>query len=233
MKEKILLIEDDINIINIIKYILSSNSYDVECFDNGKTAIEKFCDEYSCVLLDIMLPGASGFEILKEIRKKSYVPVIMLTASGDEDDKVKALDFGADDYITKPFSNKELVARVNANIRRNKLNGAKPAVYMSFLSGRVKIDADSLYVYKEDEKLNLTAREFELLKYMYENKNVIFSRDELLSKVWGYKGFIGDARAVDVTIKRLRDKIEPAPSKPEILMTKRSVGYYLDAQSID
>ena len=178
------------------------------------------------LLLDIMMPKMDGYEVCRKIREKSNVPIIMLTARADEVDKVVGLEMGADDYVTKPFGNRELIARVKANLRRSDIapvtNNEKDGN-----NGDLNIDFDRYEVTKRGEVINLTLREFELLTFLATQTPTIFTRENLLEKVWGYEYF-GDVRAVDVTIRRLREKIEDDPSKPKNIVTKRGVGYYFN-----
>ena len=182
------------------------------------------------VLLDVNLPGMDGMDVCKEIRKTSNVPIIMLTAREDEVDKVLGLEFGADDYITKPYSARELSARVKALLRRADMkaqesNSKEPA--NTITSGDVTINIDRYEVKKNGKVIDITLREFELLKFLAVEPDQIFSREVLLENVWGYE-YLGDVRTVDVTIRRLREKIEDDPSLPKYIMTKRSIGYYFN-----
>ena len=182
------------------------------------------------ILLDIMLPKMDGYEACKKIREKKNTPIIMLTARAEELDKVLGLELGADDYGTKPFGVRVVMARVNANLRktviREEVAEAKPVVEEGNF-GRLDINVERYEVRKEGKALDLTLREFELLKFLSERKGQVFSRETLLEKVWGYE-YYGDVRTVDVTIRRLREKIEDEPGKPTYILTKRGVGYYFD-----
>ena len=182
------------------------------------------------ILLDIMMPKMDGYEACKKIREKKNTPIIMLTARAEELDKVLGLELGADDYVTKPFGVRELMARVKANLRktviREEVAEAKPVVEEGNF-GRLDINVERYEVRKEGKALDLTLREFELLKFLSERKGQVFSRETLLEKVWGYE-YYGDVRTVDVTIRRLREKIEDEPGKPTYILTKRGVGYYFD-----
>jgi len=178
------------------------------------------------VLLDVMLPTMDGFEICRKVREKSNVPIIILTAKGEEVDKVLGLELGADDYITKPFGLRELIARVKANIRRTgmaEIIGADPANVRDF--GNITIDLNRYEARKNGVPLELTLREFELLKYLAEREGKVYSREQLLEDVWGYE-YYGDIRTVDVTVRRLREKLEDDSSDPKYILTKRGVGYY-------
>lgn len=181
------------------------------------------------ILLDIMMPKLDGYEVCKKIREKKNTPIIMLTARAEELDKVLGLELGADDYVTKPFGVRELMARVKANLRksvvREEAPEQAPAGKGNF--GKLDINPDRYEVRKDGRIIDLTVREFELLKYLSAQKGQVFSRETLLEKVWGYEYF-GDVRTVDVTIRRLREKIEDDPGKPVYILTKRGVGYYFD-----
>ncbi len=227
MTRKILVVDDEDSIVKIIKYNLEKEGFDVLTACDGeegyKLASEKKPD---LILLDIMMPKMDGYEVCKKIREKSSVPIIMLTARAEEVDKVVGLELGADDYVTKPFGNRELIARVKAHLRRTEIK--KEEAQTSENSGKygdIVIDFERFEVYKRGEVIYLTVREFELLKFLATQKNQIFSREALLEKVWGYEYF-GDVRAVDVTIRRLREKVEDDPGKPRYIITKRGFGYY-------
>ena len=179
------------------------------------------------IILDIMLPKKSGFDVLKEIRMEYVMPVIMLTAKDEENDKVTGLELGADDYITKPFSNKELIARVKANLRRVKLSKVEEEMKSKIIAvGNLTIDMNTYEVFKDGEIIDLTNREFDLLKYLFQNSDRVFNREHLLKEVWGYE--FGDLRTVDVTVRRLREKIETEDEK--YIITKRGTGYYFKSK---
>jgi len=225
--KKILIIEDEKAISDIIKFNLQKEGYDVETAYDGKDGLDKAlacgCD---LVLLDIMLPVMDGFEVCKRIREKSNVPVLMLTAKEEEVDKVLGLELGADDYITKPFGMRELIARIKANIRRqNQFAGEQTDAAKLFSFGNLEIDMNRYEVRKNGNVLDLTLREFELLKYLAEREDKVYSREQLLEEVWGYE-YYGDIRTVDVTVRRLREKLEDNPGDPQYIMTKRGIGYY-------
>lgn len=229
MENRILVVDDEKPIVDILKINLEKNGYKVICAYDGEMAIEKaFSEEPDLILLDVMLPKADGFSVCKKIREKSSVPIIMLTAREEEVDKVLGLELGADDYMTKPFSLRELMARVKANLRRTQtaINADSQNDIMTF--GDLTIDAEKYEVRKKDTVISLTFREFELLKFLATRQGKIFSREQLLNKVWDYE-FYGDVRTVDVTIRRLREKIEDNPSLPTYIITKRGVGYYFGA----
>ena len=227
---KILVVDDEASIVTMLAYNFKKEGYDVVTAEDGEVALEKFESEKpDLLLLDIMMPKMDGYEVCRKIREKSNVPIIMLTARADEVDKVVGLEMGADDYVTKPFGNRELIARVKANLRRSDIapvtNNEKDGNNQVY--GDLNIDFDRYEVTKRGEVINLTLREFELLTFLATQTPTIFTRENLLEKVWGYEYF-GDVRAVDVTIRRLREKIEDDPSKPKYIVTKRGVGYYFN-----
>jgi two-component system, OmpR family, response regulator VicR len=225
--KRILIIEDEKSISDIIKFNLVKEGFETEMAYDGKSGLEKALSiKPDLVLLDVMLPIMDGFQVCKKIRETSTVPIIMLTAKEEEVDKVLGLELGADDYITKPFGMRELVARIKANIRRTDLLTSlqdAPANIQEF--GNLEIDMNRYEVRKDQVALELTLREFELLKYLAERENRVFSREQLLEEVWGYE-YYGDIRTVDVTVRRLREKLEDDSSEPKYIMTKRGIGYY-------
>jgi len=225
--KKVLIIEDEKSISDIIKFNLSKEGFDVDTAFDGITGLTKALESNpDLVLLDVMLPSMDGFGVCKKIRETSMVPIIMLTAKEEEVDKVLGLELGADDYITKPFGMRELVARIKANIRRTKtpdVEPGEPADVQEF--GNLEIDMSRYEARKNGVALELTLREFELLKYMAERENKVFSREQLLEEVWGYE-YYGDIRTVDVTVRRLREKLEDNSSEPQYILTKRGIGYY-------
>ena len=229
MENLILVVEDEKPIAEIIKVNLIKNGYRViEAYD-GEEAVEKaLTGEPDLILLDVMLPKKDGFTVCKEVRNTSSVPIIMLTARDEEVDKILGLEYGADDYITKPFSMRELMARVKANLRRTRLAEAGDGKNEVLTFGDLAIDLEKYEVRKRGKVIMLTFREFELLKFLATKGGKIFSRESLLNKVWDY-AYAGDVRTVDVTIRRLREKIEDNPSIPSYIMTKRGVGYYFGA----
>lgn len=225
---KILVVDDEASIVNIISYSLTKEGYEYITANDGEEGLDLFHKEKpDLVLLDIMMPKMDGYAVCKKIRETSDTPIIMLTARADEVDKVLGLEMGADDYVTKPFSNRELMARVKANLRRTVAN-VSAAKSKTGEFGELNIDFDRYEVTKRGEQINLTLREFELLSFLATQKSQIFTRETLLEKVWGYEYF-GDVRAVDVTIRRLREKIEDDPSKPKYIITKRGIGYYFSS----
>ncbi|MBQ2059293.1 MAG: response regulator transcription factor [Firmicutes bacterium] len=225
--KKILIIEDEMSISDIIKFNLKKEGYECEQAFDGQEGLDKaLAGDFNLILLDIMLPRLDGFEVCKRVRETSSVPIIMLTAKEEEVDKVLGLELGADDYITKPFGMRELIARIKANIRRSDQLAAKAAESSDVkdFSG-LEIDMNRYQVRKNGEILELTLREFELLKYLAEREERVFSREQLLEEVWGYE-YYGDIRTVDVTVRRLREKIEDDPSDPKYILTRRGIGYY-------
>ena len=228
MNKKILVVDDEKPISDIIKFNLIKEGYDIETAFDGEEALKKVYQfQPDLVLLDVMLPKLDGFQVCRRIRESFNMPIIMLTAKEEEVDKVLGFELGADDYITKPFGMRELIARVKANIRRlshvdvdGNTNGNN-VIY----AGKLIIDLDRYEVTKEDRTIELTLREFELLKFLATQANQIFTREQLLKDVWGYEYF-GDIRTVDVTVRRLREKVEEDSSEPTYIMTKRGVGYY-------
>lgn len=224
-KKKILVIEDEKAIADILVFNLQREGYDTLVAYDGTEGLRCALEEApDLILLDVMLPGMDGFEVLGHIREKHDTPIIMLTAREEETDKVLGLELGADDYITKPFSMRELMARVKANMRRT-LSGEereKPAVPSG---GGLRISRDNGMVYKNGRALELSAREFDILCFLSATPGRVFSREELMEKVWGYD-YYGDLRAVDVAIRRLREKVEDQPASPRYIMTKRGMGYY-------
>jgi len=227
MSRKILVVDDEKNIVDLIGYNLKKEGYSVIAAYDGKAGLElALAESPELVMLDIMMPKMDGFEVCRKIRERSQVPIIMLTARAEEIDKVLGLGLGADDYVTKPFGVRELMARVKANLRKREGSasmGDAPMQSMAF--GEITIDAGRYEVARRGEVINLTRREFELIKFLALAKTQVFSREALLEKVWGYEYF-GDVRTVDVTIRRLRSKIEDNPDKPRYILTKRGVGYY-------
>ncbi|EKB55594.1 response regulator YycF [Falseniella ignava] len=233
--KRILVVDDEKPISDIISFNLKNEGFEVLTSFDGEDAIETFNEEQpDLVILDLMLPKVDGLEVCRQIRKESAVPIIMLTAKDSEIDKVLGLELGADDYVTKPFSNRELIARVKANLRRNSaiLNEASEQRPNDIEVGDLVIHQDAYTVTKNGEDVELTHREFELLSYLSQHIGQVMTREHLLETVWGYDYF-GDVRTVDVTIRRLREKIEDQPSHPTYILTRRGVGYYLKNQNGD
>jgi two-component system, OmpR family, response regulator VicR len=229
LNAKILVVEDEKPIADIIKFNLEKEGYQVECVHDGDEAIQTaLSNPPDLMLLDLMLPGSDGIEVCRRVRQVSELPIIMLTAKDSEVDKVIGLELGADDYVTKPFSNRELLARVKANLRRSKQSDEKTTMLSpdkNVLSiGDLAIDSTSFVVKKRDRTIDLTHREFELLSYLSKHLNQVLTREHLLQSVWGYDYF-GDVRTVDVTIRRLREKIEDDPGAPGYIITRRGIGY--------
>lgn len=229
--QKIAIIEDEQAISDIIKYNLQKEGYLVHTAFDGEEGL-KLIEQIDpdIILLDIMMPKMDGLEVCKRVRQTKQTPIIMLTAKAEEIDKVVGLELGADDYITKPFGMRELIARVKANLRRRHVQSSELEIAVTadtncIVEGNLKMDLIKYEVTKYNETVELTLREFELLKFLAIQKGKVFSRETLLEKVWGYE-YYGDVRTVDVTIRRLREKIEDDPSKAAYVLTKRGVGYY-------
>lgn len=228
MRRKILVVDDEKSISDIIKFNLLKDGYDVEVAEDGDEALKKvYMMQPDLILLDVMLPKLDGFQVCRKVRESFNTPIIMLTAKEEEVDKVLGLELGADDYITKPFGMRELLARVKANLRRVDIDNSDTNTGKSvqIQSGNLIIDLERYEVRKGEDVIELTLREYELLKFLATQENQIFTREQLLKDVWGYEYF-GDIRTVDVTIRRLREKIEDDSSSPKFIMTKRGVGYY-------
>lgn len=232
MNQKVLVVDDEKTIVDILEYNLKKEGYNVITADNGELGLEKALNEKpDLVLLDIMMPKMDGLEVCRKLRDKSNVPIIMLTARAEEVDKVLGLELGADDFVSKPFSVRELMARVKANMRRITINDNEVKSEENILKeGKLAINLDRYEVTKNGEVVELTVREFELLKYIMSQKNQVFSRETLLEKVWGYE-YYGDVRTVDVTVRRLREKIEDNPATPSHVITKRGIGYYFKGEN--
>lgn len=225
MEEKILVVDDESAISDIIKFNFEKEGYLIDTADNGRAAIELAAEnDYDLILLDIMMPKLNGFEALREIRKSSDVPVIMLTAREDEVDKVLGLELGADDYVVKPFSMRELLARVKAVLRRFDGQEKKEKDTKILKAKDLEINLEKYQVKRGEKNIELTLREFELLKFLASHPGIVFSREELLQEVWEYE-YYGDIRTVDVTVRRLREKIEDENKDFKYIKTKRGVGY--------
>lgn len=224
--KKILVVDDEKSIVKGIKFSLEQDDMKVEVAYDGETALELAkANHYDMILLDIMLPGFSGLEVCQMIREFSDVSIIMLTAKGDDMDKILGLEYGADDYITKPFNILEVKARIKAIFRRNNRNVPEQENQKVIETKGLKIDVDSRRVYIDDKEVNLTAKEFELVYLLVSNPNKVYSREQLLKTIWG-PSYPGDARTVDVHVRRLREKIEATPADPKYIHTKWGVGYY-------
>ena len=232
MGKRILVVDDEKSIVDILRLNLQKEGYTVSEAYDGAEAVEKALAENSedrpdLILLDVMLPEMNGFDVCKKIRESSTVPIVMITAREDEVDKVLGLEIGADDYVTKPFSMRELLARVKANMRRVEIEPIKEDNNDIIEVGCFKLDCNRYELYKGDKLIDLTVREFELIKFLSAQPNKIYSRKSLLEYVWDYE-YYGDVRTVDVTVRRLREKVEDDPSNPAYIMTKRGVGYYFN-----
>ena len=232
MSKQILIVEDEKNIVDILAFNLSKEGYDtLEAYD-GQIGLElALAENPDLILLDLMLPRMNGFDVCRAVRESNRsTPIIMLTAREEETDKVLGLELGADDYITKPFSMRELLARVKANIRRTDMLTEQPADpaksgQQRLERGRVLVDLGLMMAFKDGRALDLTQREFELLKFLAAQPEKVFSREALMEHVWNYEGYVGDVRAVDVAVRRLREKIEDDPANPSFVMTRRGLGY--------
>lgn len=226
MGNRILVVDDEKLIVKGIKFSLEQDGMEVDCAYDGEEAVNLAKQvEYDIVLLDVMLPVYDGFEVLSRIREFSSMPVIMLTAKGDDMDKILGLEYGADDYITKPFNILEVKARIKAIMRRSKKEETHSRPNKLVVKGDLKLDVEGRNVKIGDKEINLTAKEFDLLELLLTNPNKVYSREKLLSIVWGYE-YPGDVRTVDVHIRRLREKIESNPSEPKYVFTKWGVGYF-------
>lgn len=226
MARKVLVVDDEKLIVKGIRFSLEQDGMDVDCAYDGQEALDLIQkNEYDVVLLDVMLPVLTGFEVCQQVREFSDVPIIMLTAKGDDMDKILGLEYGADDYITKPFNILEVKARIKAIIRRSNAGHSHDENPKILTYDVLKVDCDSRRAYIDEKEVNLTAKEFDLLELLMVHPNKVYSREELLNTVWGYD-YPGDVRTVDVHIRRLREKIENKPSDPKYIHTKWGVGYY-------
>jgi two-component system, OmpR family, response regulator VicR len=230
MNGKILVVDDEQPIADILKFNLEKEGYAVTCAYDGAKAVElALSEDHDLILLDLMLPVKDGLDVCREVRAKKNTPIIMLTAKDSEVDKVLGLEMGADDYVTKPFSTRELLARVKAHLRRTVAASAQSQEAsgpQGLRIHKIQIDPEMFVVYKDGEGLDLTHREFELVYYMARNCGKVMTREHLLQAVWGYD-YYGDVRTVDVTIRRLREKLEDDPSRPEYITTRRGLGYVM------
>ena len=231
MGKTVLIVEDEQNIVDILAFNLSREGYDtIEAYD-GVTGLQLALEHNpDLILLDLMLPGMNGFEVCRRIRETgSTTPILMLTAREEEADKVMGLELGADDYITKPFSMRELLARVKTNIRRGNVApvvNPAPAPVTGTDEKRLVIDKGMSAVRKDGKTLDLSQREYDLICFLAAEPGKIFSREVLMEHVWNYDGYVGDVRAVDVAVRRLREKLEDDPANPVFIVTKRGMGYY-------
>ncbi len=229
MDKRILVVDDEKPIADILKFNLEREGFEVICAYDGLQALELvYKEEFDLILLDIMLPHKDGMEVCREVRKNYDIPIIMLTAKDSEIDKVLGLELGADDYVTKPFSTRELLARVKANLRRHKTSVEESSAQTEIVVGDLTIYPEAYQVKRRGEVIDLTHREFELIHYLAKHLGQVMTREHLLQSVWGYDYF-GDVRTVDVTVRRLREKVEDNPSYPVWINTRRGVGYYLAA----
>lgn len=227
LEKKVLVVDDEKLIVKGIRFSLEQDNMQVTCAYDGEEAIELAKNnDFDVILLDVMLPKLTGFEVCQQIREFSNVPIIMLTAKGDDMDKILGLEYGADDYITKPFNILEVKARIKAIMRRSKNTKTEEEETVKIaVFEELKVDCDSRRVFINDSEVNLTAKEFDLLELLMFNPNKVYSRENLLNTVWGYD-YPGDVRTVDVHIRRLREKIEANPSEPKYIHTKWGVGYF-------
>ncbi len=226
MAKKVLVVDDEKLIVKGIRFSLEQDGMDVDCAYDGEDALAMArANEYDMILLDIMLPKMDGFEVCQAIREFSDMPIVMLTAKGDDMDKILGLEYGADDYITKPFNILEVKARIKAIMRRTYGPREKKETTSVIVKGDLRLDCDSRRLFIHDKEVNLTAKEFDLLELLVKNENKVYSREDLLGLVWG-KDYPGDVRTVDVHVRRLREKIEANPSEPKYVHTKWGVGYY-------
>ena len=223
---RILVVDDEKLIVKGLRFSLEQDGYEVDCAYDGEEAITLAKEnEYDVVLLDIMLPIYDGYEVCQQIREFSDMPIIMLTAKSDDMDKILGLDYGADDYITTPFNNLEVKARIKALIRRNAKASRNEKKSNELVAGDLRLNTESRRVFTGDEEINLTAKEFDLLELLMKNPGTVFSREKLLNLVWGFE-YPGDVRTVDVHVRRLREKIEKNPSDPNYVYTKWGIGYF-------
>ena len=226
MPKKVLVVDDEKLIVKGIRFSLEQDGMEVDCAYDGEEALNKAkSNSYDMILLDIMLPKMDGFEVCQAIREFSDMPIVMLTAKGDDMDKILGLEYGADDYITKPFNILEVKARIKAIMRRTSPARQQATQASVIEKGDLKLDCESRRLFINGTEINLTTREFELLEIMVKNENKVYSRENLLNLVWG-KEYPGDVRTVDVHVRRLREKIETNPSEPKYVHTKWGVGYY-------
>ncbi len=231
-KKRVLVVEDEKNIAMTLAYNLMKAGYAYDLAFDGEDGLKKaLTGGFDLILLDLMLPKMDGFEVCRRVREKLATPIIIATARVEEVDKIMGLDIGADDYVTKPFSMNELLARIKANIRRSS-NEILPAVSgdkeTTVTIRSLVIDTSKYQVVRDGQQIELTKKEYELLLFLAKNLGTVYSREQLLSEVWGYDGFYGDTSSVDVTVSRLRAKLEADAAKPEYLFTKRGMGYYIN-----
>lgn len=228
MNKNILIVEDEKTIAEILLFNIKKNGFDAKAVYDGQSGLEEaLSGKYDLILLDLMLPVMDGFEVCKRLREVNDTPIIMLTAREEEADKVMGLEVGADDYMTKPFSINELLSRIKANIRRYSNEMVTRKITDSVIkAGRLTIDNESYEVSKGDTKLDLTKKEYEVIAFLAKNMGKVYSREQLMEEIWGYDSFYGDMRTVDVTVARLRKKLEDNPALPEYIQTKKGIGYF-------
>jgi DNA-binding response OmpR family regulator len=226
MAKKVLVVDDEKLIVKGIRFSLEQDGMEVDCAYDGEEALEKAKNtRYDIILLDVMLPKLTGFEVCQQIREFSDTPVVMLTAKGDDMDKILGLEYGADDYITKPFNILEVKARIKAIMRRTAGKDNKPAADKNVSDGDLQLNREERRVFIAGREIDLTAKEFEVLELLVTHPGKVYSRENLLRSVWG-ESYLGDARTVDVHVRRLREKIEENPSEPKYVLTRWGVGYY-------
>lgn len=226
MSRRVLVVDDEKLIVKGVRFSLEQDGMEVDCAYDGEEALEKIkANEYDIVLLDIMLPKMDGFEVCQQVREFSDVPILMLTAKGDDMDKILGLEYGADDYITKPFNILEVKARIKAITRRTTKSAKQKKDAAVIKASDMTLDTDSKRLHIKDQEINLTSKEFDVLELLVKNPDKVYSREKLLQLVWGSQ-YPGDVRTVDVHIRRLREKIEANPSDPKYVHTKWGVGYY-------
>ncbi len=223
--KRIFILEDDTNISSIIAFNVKAAGYEPVCESDGKAGLLRLLEGgFDLLILDLMLPSMNGFEVLKELRKHSDIPVIILSARDTEDDKLEGLSLMADDYMTKPFSIKELIARIKVNLARCE-KSQKPDT--TLCAGGISVDTNTLVVTKDKKEIAVSKKEAQILLLLFKNRGKILSREDILEKVWGYNGYLGDTHTVDVAIGRLRAKIEDTPSEPKVILSRRGAGYYV------
>ncbi len=226
MDKRVLVVDDEKLIVKGIKFSLEQEGLVVDCAYDGEEAVTAAkTTSYDVILLDLMLPKLSGFEVCQQIREFSDVPIVMLTAKSEDIDKIMGLEYGADDYITKPFNILEVKARIKAILRRSRKQTETVAEENNLSVGEIRLERDGRRVFLRGQEINLTAKEFDLLELLMTNPNKVYSRENLLNIVWGYE-YPGDVRTVDVHVRRLREKIEQNPSEPDYIHTKWGVGYF-------
>lgn len=231
MGNTILIVEDETNIVDILSFNLEREGYNtIEAYD-GQTGLQLAREQNpDLILLDLMLPKMDGFEVCRCLRQEGCaIPILILTAREEEEDKVRGLELGADDYITKPFAIRELLARVNANIRRARMSPAAGESGGRMVLGRITVDTERAVVEKDGCALELTQREYDLIRFLAAQPGKVFSREALMENVWNYEGYVGDVRGVDVAVRRLREKLEDDPAQPQFIVTRRGIGYLFNA----